>query len=49
MTASDSNLQEIKVRYPLDYLNAERYCLLIEIFISLFEYLTMQSQSKTYY
>lgn len=47
-TSNDVNLQDITPRYGLDF-NMNHYCMLLQILISMFEYLTFQSTSKTYY
>ena len=47
-TTNEINLQEITVRYNLEF-NINHYCMLLQILMSMFEYLTFQSTSKTYY
>lgn len=37
------------VRYSLSDFNINHYCMLLRILVSMFEYLTFQSTSKTYY
>jgi hypothetical protein len=48
-TTNEVNLQVVLARYNLLECNISHYCMLLQILISMFEYLTFQSTSKTYY
>lgn len=48
-TTTETSLQSIIPRYGLDFSNLANYCTLVEIMISMFEYVTVQTSAKTYY
>jgi hypothetical protein len=39
----------IEMRRDFDYANVKNYCTLLKIFISMFEYVTVQNGFKSYY